>query len=224
MKKEKICKKCGAIVNKGDKSCTQCGVKIKKPFYKRLWFWLVIVMLIFLIIGGNSDNESEIDTETNSEVEETVDIDTGKLEDSNSTIIEKENTNDKGSGNSNRTSIEDMREIVESVIEEVDDNIQIVLITDNGILLNMFVEDVEEEIDAAQKGNKKAYSDWSYMLDSMATATLQIKARFEDEGYPSNYVVSIEVVDKNNTDVVYASSSNGQILVDVVDDALGIIR
>ena len=58
-KKLTTCKACGAEIAKGAKTCPKCGAKVKKPIYKKWWFWV----LIFLIIGatgsgGSQDEES----------------------------------------------------------------------------------------------------------------------------------------------------------------------
>jgi RNA polymerase subunit RPABC4/transcription elongation factor Spt4 len=49
-KEEKItaCRKCNAPMEKGTKICPACGAKQKKPIYKRIWF---ILLMIILIIG-----------------------------------------------------------------------------------------------------------------------------------------------------------------------------
>ena len=33
------------------------GAKPKKPFYKRIWFWVVVVFFLLAAIGGNSSNK-----------------------------------------------------------------------------------------------------------------------------------------------------------------------
>lgn len=64
----KICKACGKEVNKKAVICPHCGVKIKKPIYKKFWFWCLIGIIAIAIIAGSSDSTSTIPT-TNSVVE-----------------------------------------------------------------------------------------------------------------------------------------------------------
>ena len=57
-----ICKACGNRISKTDKFCNVCGAKNTKPLYKRIWFWVII--FIVLTIGhsfsnSNSDSTSE---------------------------------------------------------------------------------------------------------------------------------------------------------------------
>lgn len=44
--------------------------KIKKPFYKKVWFWIVVVLLVFIFgnLGSSDDSASEADN--NAKVEE----------------------------------------------------------------------------------------------------------------------------------------------------------
>lgn len=63
-----FCKSCGTQIAKSAKNCPSCGAKNKKPIYKRVWFWLIIV---FCVIGtssfmGDSNNTSSIAEPTTS--------------------------------------------------------------------------------------------------------------------------------------------------------------
>ena len=64
------CKTCDAEIAANAKSCPQCGAKNKKPFYKKWWFW---VILVFFLIGsagaGSSTGESTDSTSGTKPVE-----------------------------------------------------------------------------------------------------------------------------------------------------------
>jgi RecJ-like exonuclease len=55
------CKICGKEIAKSAKVCPHCGAKNKKPIYKRIWVWLLGVIIVF---GGLMSCGSE-DTSTN---------------------------------------------------------------------------------------------------------------------------------------------------------------
>ena len=56
--KTKLCKTCQKEIPNKAQICIHCGVKIKKPFYKRVWFiGLVAVIAIGIIAGTGNDNE-----------------------------------------------------------------------------------------------------------------------------------------------------------------------
>lgn len=44
------CKSCGADIASSAKHCPSCGAKNKKPIYKRIWFWILMVILLIAII------------------------------------------------------------------------------------------------------------------------------------------------------------------------------
>jgi hypothetical protein len=48
----KFCSNCGGALPAKARRCPQCGVKIKKPFYRNWWFWLIAILLIGAIGGG----------------------------------------------------------------------------------------------------------------------------------------------------------------------------
>lgn len=50
------CKSCGAEIAKNAKSCPKCGSKNKKPFYTKIWFW---VLIFFVMIGVFSDTSGD---------------------------------------------------------------------------------------------------------------------------------------------------------------------
>lgn len=56
-----ICKYCGAEIAKSAKTCPNCGAKNKKPIYKRVWFIILVLIVVFGIIGaaiGGGDDTS----------------------------------------------------------------------------------------------------------------------------------------------------------------------
>lgn len=62
MKKEaKIisCRKCNAPMEKGLKICPSCGAKQKKPIYKRIWFILLVLILLIGVFRSISSSISK---------------------------------------------------------------------------------------------------------------------------------------------------------------------
>lgn len=60
-KKAKIvaCRNCNAQIAKNEKICPSCGAKNKKPFYKRVWFILLIIILVFGTISSIGRHKKE---------------------------------------------------------------------------------------------------------------------------------------------------------------------
>lgn len=64
-----ICKHCGAEIAASAKTCPKCGGKNSKPIYKRVWFWILIAVLVIGIGGmaGGSDSSGSSGTAGSSE-------------------------------------------------------------------------------------------------------------------------------------------------------------
>ncbi len=76
------CKKCGNEVDKKAVICTNCGCKIKKPIFKKWWFWVVIAIVVIAIgASGRSDemtvtNNGSTQNQAEEIVYEVVDLQT----------------------------------------------------------------------------------------------------------------------------------------------------
>lgn len=61
-KKLKNCKHCGAEIAATAKKCPHCGGKNKKPIYKRVWFIILVVLIIAVIaLGGGEEDLSNVE-------------------------------------------------------------------------------------------------------------------------------------------------------------------
>lgn len=58
------CKTCSKEIASNAKSCPSCGAKNKKPFYKKIWVWAIVVIIIGTIGSGalNDSKDSKLDT------------------------------------------------------------------------------------------------------------------------------------------------------------------
>ncbi len=63
--KLKNCIHCNAEIAKSVTKCPQCGGKNKKPFYKRVWFIVLVVIIVLIAIGGGSGDSSTDSSATN---------------------------------------------------------------------------------------------------------------------------------------------------------------
>ena len=64
MAKMTICNSCGAEIASSAKSCPHCGAKVKKPIFKRVWFWILIVLVVGGIAAAGSGGSDKSSTET----------------------------------------------------------------------------------------------------------------------------------------------------------------
>lgn len=83
------CRNCGKEIEDGAKECKFCssskvGKKEKKPFYKKVWFWLLI---LFLYGVGSSDSESAVDNNHNTGIEQEKSDENSYVEDNNAADV-----------------------------------------------------------------------------------------------------------------------------------------
>ena len=52
------CKSCGKEISKSAKTCPNCGEKNKKPIYKAVWFWVIIVFLLIGVVAGSGSKDN----------------------------------------------------------------------------------------------------------------------------------------------------------------------
>lgn len=76
MSKMKNCKACGAEIATSAKSCPKCGAKNKKPIWKRVWVWILAVIILVAAIGGmggSSDTDTSAPSTDAPAVQESID-------------------------------------------------------------------------------------------------------------------------------------------------------
>lgn len=69
MSKTIKCKNCNTEIPSNAAVCVSCGVKNKKPLFKKVWFWVVIVILIAIIgsCSGGNDAQNKVTPDNNME-------------------------------------------------------------------------------------------------------------------------------------------------------------
>lgn len=66
------CKHCGAEIAAGAKTCPKCGGKNKKPIYKRAWFIILVVLVVFGGISGMGSSDTGSSSSTGSNTEQKI--------------------------------------------------------------------------------------------------------------------------------------------------------
>ena len=67
-KKIFACKSCGNELLKNAKICPSCGMKNRKPFYKRTWFIVLFIIILIGSIGSPNDDSTPYDETTTQDV------------------------------------------------------------------------------------------------------------------------------------------------------------
>ena len=63
MEKKKNCKNCGAEISSKAYVCPSCGAKNKPPIYKRVWFWILVIIILSPIVSSVFVSDSENNTD-----------------------------------------------------------------------------------------------------------------------------------------------------------------
>ena len=61
------CKSCDKEIAITAKTCPGCGAKVKKPIYKKVWFWAIIIFVVIIAAssgGSETSSSSSSNTET----------------------------------------------------------------------------------------------------------------------------------------------------------------
>lgn len=83
-----VCPTCGQQISSNVKKCPHCGEKFKKPIYKRVWFWLLVILIIFIAIGSGADNSAK--SEPSNSVGKTPETKSFSTEPAETTVPEKD--------------------------------------------------------------------------------------------------------------------------------------
>ena len=53
-----VCKHCGQQIAASAKVCPHCGGKNKKPFYKKVWFWILVAVVLIAALGSGGNRSA----------------------------------------------------------------------------------------------------------------------------------------------------------------------
>ena len=65
--KEVKCKNCGKEISSKAVVCPECGVKIKKPLYKRAWFIIAVIIVVVAMLSTGKDSTTNTNNSNTSE-------------------------------------------------------------------------------------------------------------------------------------------------------------
>ena len=85
-----ICKHCGQEIASGAKVCPHCGGKNKKPIYKRVWFWLLIAVVLIAVFSGGKEDENSTENKKIGEVSSSQTTDQNEASEETSTAAAEE--------------------------------------------------------------------------------------------------------------------------------------
>lgn len=224
------CKNCGKEISAGAKFCQECGTpvtepiqpqvgpeiipevkskKAKKPFYKRWWFWVIVVILVLGSCGGMSDSSKDT-----TPVTEPVPTVIAKEK----PVVEKKATSTETSAPaaSSNAEIDTAVSLIESILKENFDNYSISH-EDSIITINVWDDGIALGALLAANGNEEFKASWAEMAENQKFFCESI-SDFVDTIGLDDVVVVVNVLNDGNKDNVLLSVMEGVIIYDSVND------
>jgi RNA polymerase subunit RPABC4/transcription elongation factor Spt4 len=93
MAKTRYCKNCNTELVGKSNVCPTCGAVNKKPIYKRVWFWILILIVICGIGLSGGDDTDSADSGASNDVTSNEVVETAGDENSEDEAVEKEEEN-----------------------------------------------------------------------------------------------------------------------------------
>ena len=218
------CRYCGAEYQTRDVYCPNCGRPTspgakqnqpKKPFYKKWWFWAIIIFLAIGAIGnsGESDEPTEDDisvmaTETTSEVtEESTEETAGEPFEEPSECTEETTAT---------VSDETVLFMIKYAVSSAYENYTVTL--EDGILtINVWTDGIAYGAALAMAGDQNMIAEWDSMVENMkvlcntTTDTIRGMGRYD-------IVVVYNVLNDLDTKNVLLSILAGEVFYDAVHE------
>ncbi len=75
-----ICRNCNAPIAKNARICPSCGAKNKKPFYKKGWFMVLLVIFAIGIVNSVVRNKEDLKTVRSVEIQKSDEVNENEVE------------------------------------------------------------------------------------------------------------------------------------------------
>lgn len=220
------CKNCGKEIDSGAKFCQECGTpvqepaqpqggpeiikpkKAKKPFYKRWWFWVIVVILVLGSCGEISDSSKDVPTAVEPAPTTTI---------KEKPSIEKKTpeTETTVSVTSSSADIDTAVVLIESVLKENFENYSISH-EDRIITINVWEDGIALDAMLASGGNEEFKSSWAGMVENQKIFCNSV-CDFIDTVGLDDVIVVVNVLNDGNKDNVLLSVMEGVVIYDSVN-------
>lgn len=217
-----FCKNCGKEIESGAKFCQECGApvqepaqpqvgpeiipeakpkKTKKPFYKRWWFWVIVVILVLGSCGQAGTKQSQ---------------DTEPTEKPTPTIATKPTETTEAAQTSSSADVDTAVAMIESVLKENFKNYSISH-EDSIITINVWDDGIAYGALLASAGNEECKTSWAEMTENQKKFCNSV-CEFVDKFGLDDVMVVVNVLNDGNTDNVLLSIMEGVVIYDSVND------
>lgn len=178
--------------------------KVKKPIYKRVWFWVIVVLCFFATIGGNGTDKNN---DTTAQVTQATETTPTTVE----TTAPPESTADQ-----TETEPVDVDAIVSLVKLSLGEDVNSDIFLENNIIyINVWMDGIAAGAMYAKSGNQENLDAWNDMKDSQAAFCDSICELVETAGHPE-LSVAFNLLNDMDTSKVLLTILNGVDIYDYV--------
>lgn len=231
------CRNCGNEIDPGAKFCQECGApvqepaqplagpeiipevkpkKVKKPFYKRWWFWVIVVILVLGSCGGISDSSKEVPTAAEPAPTTAAEpAPTTPATEKPSIEKKTQEIETTASATSSSEDIDTAIVLIESVLKENFDNYTISH-EDRIITINVWEDGIALGAMLASAGNEEFQSSWAEMVENQKVFCNSV-CDFVDTVGLEDVVVVVNILNDGNKDNVLLSVMEGIVIYDSVN-------
>lgn len=204
------CKNCGKQLEENAKFCTNCGKPVseeskaepnpekpkkkKKAFYKRWWFWGIVLLYI---LGGISTPKSHPSTpiETTTEQTETV-----RTEEETASL-----------------SLETLVKVFDNVAKECYEDYTLTH-TDELIRIDVWKAGITAGVDAAANGDETCLQAWNTLVEEYRNTCASMYDVAKQAGF-SDVSISLNLVNEFDHDKSLLATINGVVIYDCLSDS-----
>ncbi len=223
------CRSCGAPVSSSSKFCANCGAPqtiaqvpttgTKKPFYKRWWFWVILVLLVLGKIGNSQskDTSPKSQDSPSTKLAETTAIETSSpTEDAPVAVAEEESVTttifERGLEAFNT---ENTGEALDNDLATwLGDNLgndYVLHIRSNEVYIAVFPEGSTACVYAVRNGDPEQTVLWDAFADSIIDSSISIS-----EAYGRSCL--IDVSSDQNHHISFIRAKDGEVTYEAVHD------
>lgn len=215
------CKKCGQEIDEKGKFCSHCGApvegdekpgkkqkvkKAKKPFYKRWWFWVIVVIFLLGSCGGDTETPAETTPATEMATTAAPVETTAEATESVATDPVEESAG---------VSLDVAVGLMESVIKENFENYEIY--HENGIItLNVWEQGIAIGATLAAGGDAENLAAWNGLVENQKDFCLSL-CDFVDTLGLDDTMVMVNILNDGNKENVLLSIAEGVVVYNCVD-------
>lgn len=215
------CKNCGKEIEPDAKFCQECGTPVqepaqpqagpeiipeekpkkgKKPFYKRWWFWAIVVILV-LGSCGQANTKPSKDAESTAKTAAAVTTEPAEITAAAATSSSEE--------------IDNAVTMIESILRAHYTNYTISH-EDNIITISIWQDGIAMGALLASQGNEQCKSAWDEMVENIKGLCTSVCEFVDTLGLDDVYVV-VNILNDGNTENVLLTVMEGAVIYDSVN-------